>query len=80
MYYNLETQSYLATIQLKQGLYNYSYIFKDESSKIKDQSMTEGFYVDTENDYTILIYYTPFGERYDRLIAVKHINSIQDRY
>ncbi|MFN8283697.1 MAG: DUF5103 domain-containing protein [Chitinophagales bacterium] len=80
MYYNLETQSYLATIQLKQGLYNYSYIFKDETTKIEDQTMTEGFYVDTENDYTILIYYTPFGERYDRLIAVKHINSIQNRY
>lgn len=80
MYYNLETQSYLATIQLKQGLYNYSYIFKDETTKIEDQSMTEGYYVDTENDYTILIYYTPFGERYDRLIAVKHINSIQNRY
>jgi hypothetical protein len=80
MYYNLETQSYLATIQLKQGLYNYSYIFKDDATKIADQSMTEGFYVDTENDYTILLYYTPFGERYDRLIAVKHINSVQNRY
>ncbi len=80
MYYNLETQSYESTIQLKQGLYNYSYIFRDEEKQLVDQTLTEGFYVDTENDYTILLYYTPFGERYDRLIGVKHINSIRNRY
>jgi hypothetical protein len=80
MFYNLASQSYEATLQLKQGLYNYSYIFKDDEKKIIDQTLTEGYYIDTENDYTILIYYTTFGERYDRLIGVKHINSIRNRY
>ncbi len=80
MYYNLDTRSYESTILLKQGMYNYSFIFKDDEKKIVDQTLTEGYYIDTENDYTILLYYTPFGERYDRLIAVKHIDSIRDRY
>ena len=55
------------------------YVYKRDNETTTDQFITEGFYMDTENDYTILLYYTPFGERYDRLIAVKHINSILNR-
>lgn len=78
-YDNLD-KSYSANILLKQGTYNYSYLFKDEKQDITDQFITEGYYMDTENDYTILLYYNSFGERYDRLIAVKHINSILNRW
>jgi len=78
-YDNLD-KSYSANILLKQGTYNYSYLFKDEKQGITDQFITEGYYMDTENDYTILLYYNSFGERYDRLIAVKHINSILNRW
>lgn len=80
MSYDLSDKSYNASILMKQGLYNYSYIFKDENNKLADQTITEGFYEDTENNYTVLLYYTPFGERYDRLIGIKHINSIYNRY
>jgi len=55
------------------------YVFKNDDDGKVDQFTTESYYTDTENDYTILLYYTPFGERYDRLIAVKHINSILNR-
>lgn len=79
MYYDQLDKSYSANILLKQGTYNYSYIFKDDKGET-DQFITEGYYMDTENDYSILLYYTPFGERYDRLIAVKHINSLLNRY
>lgn len=79
MYYDMLDKSYAANIVLKQGTYNYSYIFKENNSTELDQFIAEGSYYDTENDYTILLYYTPFGERYDRLIAVKHINSILNR-
>ncbi len=78
-YDNLD-KSYSANILLKQGTYNYSYVFKDENQGVTDQFVTEGYYMDTENDYTILLYYNSFGERYDRLIAVKHINSILNRW
>jgi hypothetical protein len=79
MQYDQLDKSYSANILLKQGTYNYSYVFKDEKGDT-DPFITEGYYMDTENDYTILLYYTPFGERYDRLIAVKHINSLLNRY
>lgn len=80
MHYDVLDKSYSATILLKQGTYNYSYVFIHDKDKTKDAFITEGQYKDTENDYTILLYYTPFGERYDRLISVKHINSILNRF
>lgn len=80
MHYDMLDKSYATDILLKQGTYNYSYVFKDIKENTTDQFITEGYYMDTENDYTILLYYTPFGERYDRLISVKYINSILNRY
>lgn len=79
MYYDNLDKSYALNILLKQGTYNYSYIYKKDNDNNIDQFTAEGNYYDTENDYTILLYYTPFGERYDRLISVKHINSILNR-
>ena len=80
MYYNISDNTYTATILFKQGTYNYSYVLKGDKENTTNQFVTEGYYMDTENDYSILLYYTPFGERYDRLISVKHINSILNRY
>ncbi|QQR97979.1 MAG: DUF5103 domain-containing protein [Sphingobacteriales bacterium] len=73
-----DEQAYVANIYMKQGLYNYAYVFVDDQGK-KHYDITEGYYADTENNYTILIYHTPFGERYDRIIAIKNINSLTDR-
>ncbi|MCB0506688.1 MAG: DUF5103 domain-containing protein [Bacteroidetes bacterium] len=79
MYYDVLDKSYALNVLLKQGIYNYTYLYKQNANANPDPYLAEGYYYDTENDYTILLYYTPFGERYDRLIAVKHINSIKNR-
>lgn len=79
MYYDVLDKSYALNLLLKQGMYNYTYVYKNEQTNTTDTYITEGYYPETENDYTILLYYTPFGERFDRLIAVKHINSIINR-
>jgi hypothetical protein len=78
MHYVENERAYAANLYLKQGFYDYAYVYIDENGK-KDYGFTEGYYYNTENNYTLLIYHTPFGERYDRLIAVKQINSIKDR-
>ncbi|HQG38938.1 MAG TPA: DUF5103 domain-containing protein [Chitinophagales bacterium] len=80
LYYDATDKSYTTDILLKQGMYNYTYVFKSSLDNSINPFMTEGNYLDTENDYTILLYYTPFGERYDRLVSVKFINSIINRY
>jgi hypothetical protein len=78
MQYQEDELAYTCNLYLKQGLYNYAYVFVDNQGN-KDYFMTEGYYFDTENDYSIYIYHTPFGERYDRLIGIKNINSMRNR-
>ncbi|MEZ5007543.1 MAG: DUF5103 domain-containing protein [Chitinophagales bacterium] len=73
--------AYEAKILLKQGFYNYQYVFvPNDNPKVKDYTLTEGNYYDTENDYAIYVYYRSFGQRYDELIGFSFINSRLNRY
>jgi len=60
---------------LKQGYYNYMYAVVPKKTKKISFEETEGNWYETENEYTILLYYTPFGARYDRLYGVHVFNS-----
>ena len=76
--YNNETNSYEGEALLKQGYYNYYYALSDtEKPGAIELSETEGHWHETENDYTVLIYWRPFGQRYDRVVAVKTFNSVR---
>ncbi len=75
MTYNEELGGYLLDILLKQGFYNYSFAVVKDKPKTIDLSHTEGNWFETENDYTILIYYRTFGDRYDRLVGAYTFNS-----
>ena len=63
MHYNEEANLYESTIKLKQGYYNYYYDTPDDS--------VEGNFYQTKNEYLILVYARPFGERYDSLVGWK---------
>lgn len=63
---------------LKQGFYNYSFLF-DPSVCGSSCADLEGNYWETENMYTILVYYKGFTDRCDQLIEVATINSRRDR-
>lgn len=78
--FNESTGMYEGEALLKQGFYNYNYYFMEKGSKEKDVSLTEGNHFDAENDYTILLYYRPFGSNYDRLIGISKINSMLNRF
>lgn len=79
MVYNNIVNGYVAKAQLKQGYYDYSYVTVPNSSKIKNPKPTmseiEGDWYETENQYTILVYYRAFGERYDRVVGAITFNS-----
>lgn len=75
MTYNPKRSAYECELSLKQGYYNYMYGFQQNEGGEIDYELIEGYYFDSENDYTIFIYYRPFGERYDALIGVKTLNS-----
>ncbi|MBX2929096.1 MAG: DUF5103 domain-containing protein [Saprospiraceae bacterium] len=77
MVYNNAINAYVGKVMLKQGYYNYAYALVPIAGKDKtpDFSEVDGDWYETENEYTILIYYHPLGERYDRLIGVHTFNS-----
>lgn len=84
MQYDAEAKCYWLTALVKQGGYDYQYWFvpkqqvSNQKSKTAQNKTTvqrvDGSYWQTENEYTIFVYWRPFGARYDRLIGVKTIH------
>ena len=71
--YNPESKAFETIQLLKQGAYNYQYLFMPTNSNKTTTALTEGNYYESENEYLILVYHRPFGERYDRLIGVQQV-------
>lgn len=75
MTYNEKENLYETTAFLKQGFYNYLYAVTPSGKKIPDYDELEGNWFESENEYMILVYYRPFGARYDRIVAAYYFNS-----
>jgi len=75
MKYNYDKKCYEVSLYLKQGYYNYEYVYLDDSSKVLDNTFIEGSFYQTENDYTVYVYYKEPGKYYYRLIGVKQVNT-----
>ncbi len=76
MDYDYQRKGYEKTLFVKQGYYNYLYSIKDNKTGKADESLIEGNHWETENEYTIWVYYHPTGAQYDRLIATQDLNTI----
>lgn len=81
MVFNKERGVYETSIWLKQGFYDYAYALQEASggSVVFNTSRTEGSYWETENNYTILVYYRSLGGRHDELVSVTNLNSLAGR-
>ena len=75
MTYSYKQKAYVANLFLKQGYYNYQYVFLPNGEKTGDETMIEGNHFETENEYTIFVYNRESGVSYDKLIGLKQINS-----
>ena len=73
--YNYKRFAYETSMYLKQGYYNYEYVFLKDGETAADNTFIEGSHYETENDYTIYVYHNSFGDNYDQLIAVEKFNS-----
>ena len=67
MWYDAENGCYRTALYLKQGGYNYMYYVKGKNGV--SSLPLEGSHWQTDNEYCIMVYYHPFGERYDRLVG-----------
>jgi len=73
--YNYKKFAYELTMPLKQGYYEYMYVYLEDGKKSGDATLIEGSHYDTENEYTIYVYNTSASDNYNRLIAVKKFDS-----
>ena len=75
MEYNNAANRYEAHAMLKQGYYSYRYVTTSLDGSTVLPLPSEGNFHQTENEYQILVYYRPFGQRADQLVGYKNIKT-----
>lgn len=76
MEFNVEKGVYQKKLLLKQGYYNYNYVAKDNSENAKPETtVVDGSNWETENQYSVFVYYRSLSGRYDELVGVYYLNS-----
>jgi len=75
--FNPDNLNYEAAILLKQGYYNYAYLWKYDKQNQGSMELTDGNHSETENDYTVLVYFKDQSFFSDRLIGVERVNSMK---
>jgi len=73
MMFDKINKTYKTKLLLKQGFYNYKYVLKSDNILLLNN--VSGNFYQTENNYTVLVYFKEFGSRYDKLIGVGQANS-----
>lgn len=77
MQFNEERGVYEGDLLLKQGYYNYLYVTVPKGTRgLADFGATEGNNWVTDNQYTVLVYYRPFGARVDELVSATVVTSV----
>jgi hypothetical protein len=76
MAYDAAGNRFMASLLLKQGVYDYTYVWVDKAGKTDDTAL-EGSHFETENDYQLLVYYHPPGARWEELVGYRPLNSIK---
>ncbi len=74
MKYDPQSDTYRNSRLFKQGFYNYKYVLVDRDGTIEPGAISGNFW-QTENDYTVLVYFRDLGARYDRIIGMGRGNS-----
>jgi hypothetical protein len=76
MNYNPENLAYEKTLLLKQGYYNFMYLWQYVNKEAGETSLTEGNHSATENEYLILVYFKDQSNFSDRLIGFKKFSTL----
>lgn len=73
--YDFNSQEYKARIFIKQGYYNYAYFFLPNGETAGHMDYIEGSHRETNNDYTIVVYYKDPDKQYDRIVGLNYAIS-----
>lgn len=69
MRFDAQSGCYTCEMLLKQGAYNYQYLWVPQGSTVGETGLIEGNKYQTTNEYLVKVYNRPLGERYDHFIG-----------
>jgi hypothetical protein len=75
MDYDEKKGIYHKALMIKQGFTNYAYTLSDPDGNLDHENAIDGNFSQTENQYTILVYYRENNQRYDRIIGQGNASS-----
>ena len=75
LHYDEKQKIYIGGVYLKQGFYNYKFAIKRNGKA--DYNAIGGNHYQTENTYTVLVYYRSVNDLYDRVIGIGNLQSTQ---
>ena len=77
MTFDETSNRFRGSIFVKQGVFDYHYIWVSNDEKTRDDVVFDGSHFQTENDYQIFFYYRKPGSRWDELIGFTEINTVK---
>lgn len=72
--YESSRRRFYTNIKLKQGLYDFKYVWVDEQGKMDERVFENSFY-ETENSYQVMAYHRKPGGRYDDLVGYNTLST-----
>lgn len=75
MTYNERNACYETSLILKQGYYNYTYMFVPEREGVMSQTAVDGAYFETSQDYHVFVYLYDHQLGYDRLLGMSKVST-----
>ena len=75
--YNPKSNLWEATLLLKQGFYNYQYLFLPKGSSTGVESVIEGNHWEAGNEYGIIAYLREEGSIYDKIIEILMVYTLE---
>lgn len=73
--YDAVKNRYSTQLLLKQGVYDYAYVWVPNNTRKPDDAYFEGSHFETENEYQVLVYYHPAGARWVELVGYRVLNN-----
>jgi hypothetical protein len=75
MEYNSQEKKYTKTLLLKQGYYDYHYLYVPNGKSTGRLMPFEGSFSETDNSYSVFVYYRDQGQLWDRLIGYENVKT-----
>jgi len=75
--YEPSRKRFYGNILLKQGLYDYKYVWLNKDTGKIDQTVFEGSFFETLNTYQVFAYYKKPGMRWEELIGYSNVGNIK---